>query len=141
VEALCLGKNCNWNNTLVILVADHCRRNSLEDLVYSQEIFKIPMLWLGGALEARGKRIEKLGTQVDIPITLINQLGLTGDFPFAKDLLSDGSNSFAFYAFNEGFAFITDSSTVIYDHNLEVLFLKQVMIRSMPKNWENHTFR
>jgi phosphoglycerol transferase MdoB-like AlkP superfamily enzyme len=107
-----------WNNTLVILVADHCRRNSLEDLVYSQEIFKIPMLWLGGALQTRGKRIEKLGTQVDIPITLINQLGLTGDFPFAKDLLSDGSNSFAFYAFNEGFAFITDSSTVIYDHKL-----------------------
>jgi phosphoglycerol transferase MdoB-like AlkP superfamily enzyme len=107
-----------WNNTLVILVADHCRRNSFEDLVYSQEIFKIPMLWLGGALEARGKRIEKLGTQVDIPITLINQLGLTGDFPFAKDLLSDRSNSFAFYAFNEGFAFMTDSSTVIYDHKL-----------------------
>jgi phosphoglycerol transferase MdoB-like AlkP superfamily enzyme len=44
-----------WNNTLVILVADHCRRNSLEDLVYSQEIFKIPMLWLGGALQARGR--------------------------------------------------------------------------------------
>lgn len=113
-----------WNNTLVILVADHCRRNSLEDLVYSQEIFKIPMLWLGGALEARGKRIEKLGTQVDIPLTLINQLGLTGDFPFTKDLLSDGSNSFAFYAFNEGFAFMTDSSTVIYDHKLGAPVLK-----------------
>jgi phosphoglycerol transferase MdoB-like AlkP superfamily enzyme len=107
-----------WNNTLVILVADHCRRNSPEDLVYSQEIFKIPMLWLGGALEARGRRIEKLGTQVDIPLTLINQLGVAGDFPFARDLLSDGSNSFAFYAFNEGFAFLTDSSTVIYDHKL-----------------------
>lgn len=113
-----------WENTLVILVADHCRRNSTKDLVYSQEIFKIPMLWLGGALKASGKRIEKLGTQVDIPVTLLNQLGLQGEFPFAKDLLSDRSNSFAFYTFNEGFAFLTDSSTVIYDHKLGKPVLK-----------------
>jgi phosphoglycerol transferase MdoB-like AlkP superfamily enzyme len=107
-----------WNNTLVILVADHCRKNSTDDLVYSQEIFKIPMLWTGGALNETGKRIEKLGSQVDISLTLLNQLDIPGNFPYAKDLLSDESNSFAFYTFNEGFAFLTDSSTVIYDHKL-----------------------
>jgi phosphoglycerol transferase MdoB-like AlkP superfamily enzyme len=107
-----------WENTLVILVADHCRRNSTNDLVYSQDIFKIPMLWLGGALNETGKRIEKLGSQVDISLTLLNQLDIPGDFPYAKDLLSVESNSFAFYTFNEGFAFLTDSSTVIYDHKL-----------------------
>ena len=107
-----------WKNTLVVLIADHCRRNTLDDLVFSQKIFKIPMLWLGGALKAGGKRIEKLGTQVDIPVTLLNQLDLPGEFPFGKDLLSDKSNSFAFYVYNEGFAFITDSSTFIYDHKL-----------------------
>jgi phosphoglycerol transferase MdoB-like AlkP superfamily enzyme len=123
-----------WKNTLVILVADHCRRNSTSDLVYSQEIFKIPMLWLGGALEARGKRIEKLGTQVDIPVTLLNQLGLHGEFPFAKDLLSDKSKSFAFYTFNEGFAFITDSSTVIYDHKLGGPVVKTGMGQEYAEN-------
>jgi phosphoglycerol transferase MdoB-like AlkP superfamily enzyme len=114
-----------WKNTLVILVADHCRRNSLNDLVYSQEIFRIPMLWLGGALEKGGERIKKLGTQVDIPVTLLNQLDIPNEFPFSKDLLSDKSNSFAFYVFNEGFAFITDSSTVIYDHKLGGPVLKK----------------
>lgn len=113
-----------WKNTLVVLVADHCRRNSPDDLVYSQNIFRIPMLWLGGALESGGKRIEKLGSQVDIPVTLLNQLDLPGEFPFGKDLLSDKSNSFAFYVFNEGFAFITDSSAVIYDHKLGAPVLK-----------------
>jgi phosphoglycerol transferase MdoB-like AlkP superfamily enzyme len=107
-----------WKNTLVILVADHCRRNSTDDLVYSQDIFKIPMLWMGGALNEPGKRIEKFGSQVDISLTLLNQLDISGNFPYAKDLLSDESNSFAFYTFNEGFAFITDSSAVIYDHKL-----------------------
>jgi hypothetical protein len=60
--------------------------------------------------------IEKLGSQVDIPVTLFNQLGLEGSFPFSKDLLSDKSRSFAFYTYNEGFGFISDSSVYIYDH-------------------------
>jgi phosphoglycerol transferase MdoB-like AlkP superfamily enzyme len=107
-----------WDNTLIIMVADHCRRNSLEVLVYSEEIFKIPMLWLGGALDKNGIRIEKYGSQVDIPITLLNQMDLMYSFPFGKDLFCEKSNSFAFYTFNEGFAFLTDSSTIIYDHNL-----------------------
>jgi hypothetical protein len=45
----------------------------------------------------------------------MNQLGIKGDFPFSKNLLSDESKSFAFYTFNEGFGFITDSSSVEYD--------------------------
>ena len=107
-----------WKNTLVILVADHCRRNSQNDFVYSQEIYKIPMLWIGGAVNEHGKIVQKFGSQVDIPVTLLDQLSLRGDFSFGKDLLSEESDSFAFYCFNEGFAFITDTSTVIYDHKL-----------------------
>ncbi len=107
-----------WKNTLVVLIADHCRRNSVEVLAYSEEIFRIPMLWLGGALAVQGTRIDKYGSQVDIPLTLLHQLGLDDIYPFAKDLLSPESASFAFYTFNEGFAFITDSSKYIYDHKL-----------------------
>lgn len=107
-----------WANTLVILVADHCRRNSLDVLVYSEEIFRIPMLWLGGALNARDIKIDKYGCQPDIAVTLLDQMGIEADFPFSKDLLNTSSRSFAFYAFNEGFAFITDSAVLIYDHKL-----------------------
>jgi len=107
-----------WRNTLVVIVADHCRRNSAEVMVYSEEIFKIPMLWLGGALSATGIRIDKVGSQVDIPLTILHQLGLNDKYPFSKDILSPSSGSFAFYAFNEGFGFITDSSKCIYDHKL-----------------------
>ena len=78
----------------------------------------IPMLWLGGALAQTGITIEKTGSQVDIPLTILRQLGLDGDYPFSKDLLSAGSGSFAFYTFNEGFGFITDSSKYIYEHKL-----------------------
>jgi phosphoglycerol transferase MdoB-like AlkP superfamily enzyme len=107
-----------WGNTLVILISDHCRRNSVEVLAYSEDIFRIPMLWLGGALAIHDTEIEKYGSQVDIPLTLLHQLGLDDNYPFGKDLLSGESHSFAFYTFNEGFAFITDSSKYVYDHKL-----------------------
>lgn len=107
-----------WGNTLVILVADHCRLSYPEDLVYSENVFRIPMLWLGGAVKNPGTRIDKIGSQVDLPLILANQLGLGGEFPFSKDFLSEESPEFAFYVYNEGFAFITDSSRVIYDHKL-----------------------
>jgi len=104
-----------WKNTLIILVADHCARILSDMPNYKQNVFKIPMLWIGGALSKTDLRIGKLGSQVDIPVTLLNQLGLSGNFPFSKDLLSDKSKSFAFYTYNEGFGFVTDSSAVGFD--------------------------
>jgi phosphoglycerol transferase MdoB-like AlkP superfamily enzyme len=114
-----------WKNTLVIMVADHCARISEDMLIYSPYVFRIPMVWAGGALSKKRMRIEKLGSQVDIPLTLLDQMGIEGNFPFGKDLLSDKSNSFAFYTFNEGFGFITDSSKVAYDHKLSNFVLKE----------------
>jgi phosphoglycerol transferase MdoB-like AlkP superfamily enzyme len=106
-----------WDNTLIIMVADHCCRISADMPIYSQEVFKIPMLWLGGALTEKPLIISKKGSQVDIAETLLNQLGLeSGSFKFGKDLLSKSSGSYAFYTYNEGFAFLTDSSVAIYDH-------------------------
>jgi phosphoglycerol transferase MdoB-like AlkP superfamily enzyme len=114
-----------WKNTLIIMVADHCCRVSEDMLIYSQNVFKIPMVWIGGALLKKGIRIDKLGSQVDIPVTLLNQLDLSSNFPFAKDLFSPQSRSFAFYTYNEGFGFITDSSAVIYDHKSKNLVLRE----------------
>lgn len=108
-----------WKNILVILVADHCRRYSDKVPVYSEEIFKIPMLWLGGALSVKNITITQIGNQFDIPLTIANQLGMKSSFTFSKDLLSDKSASFAFYTYNEGFAFITDTATSIYDIKLK----------------------
>jgi phosphoglycerol transferase MdoB-like AlkP superfamily enzyme len=108
-----------WKNTLIILIADHCRRNSEKIPVYSEEIFRIPMLWLGGALAVRNIEIKKYGNQFDLPLTLSNQINIKSSFPFSKDLLSESSASFSFYTYNEGFAFITDTAAAIYDVKLK----------------------
>jgi phosphoglycerol transferase MdoB-like AlkP superfamily enzyme len=104
-----------WKNTLIIMVADHAARITDDMPNYKQNVFKIPMLWVGGAVAKKGLKVEKFGSQVDIPITLLDQLGIDGNFPFGKDLLSDHSKSFAFYTYNEGFGFLTDSSAVGFD--------------------------
>jgi phosphoglycerol transferase MdoB-like AlkP superfamily enzyme len=108
-----------WQNTLIIMVADHCCRISTDVPNGSRGIFRIPMVWTGGALNVSGLKIEKTGGQVDIANTLLNQVGFEGSFPFGKDLLSKDSKSFAFYTYNEGFGFITDSSAVQYDQKVK----------------------
>jgi phosphoglycerol transferase MdoB-like AlkP superfamily enzyme len=108
-----------WKNTLVILVGDHCRRNGADEPAYSEQIFRIPMLWTGGAVAPKGLRISKYASQTDIPSTLMHQLGIRTTFQFGKDLFSESSKSFAFYTFNEGFGFITDTSACIYDHKMK----------------------
>lgn len=58
--------------------------------------------------------------QVDLPKTLLNQLGMKVDqYPYSKDLFSADGSGFAEYAFNDGFGFLTDSIRYVYDHNAD----------------------
>jgi phosphoglycerol transferase MdoB-like AlkP superfamily enzyme len=113
-----------WKRTLIVMVADHGAR--LDDMpVFAPSVFKIPMLWVGGALTQKGIEVKKFGSQVDIPVTLLGQIGIKGSFQFGKDLLSENSNSFAFYTFNEGFGFFNDSSAVAYDHKMKDFVIRE----------------
>lgn len=106
-----------WNNTLFILVADHGSNKPGKSQNHDFEKFQIPMLWLGGALNDTIKSMDKIGSQIDIPATLLNQLGISSsDYSYSKDLFLEGSPEFAFYVFNDGFGYITDSTRLIYDN-------------------------
>ncbi len=120
----CLGvffraaKTKEWyKNTLFVLIADHGHRFPGQDPNYVVSKFKIPMLWLGGALAIDSLNIKTVGSQVDLAATLLGQLDYnTQAFKFSKNLLSDGYKPFAYYVFNDGFGFVTDSTTIIFDH-------------------------
>ncbi len=106
-----------YKNTLFILIADHGHRLPGNDPNYAVNKFKIPMLWLGGALSKDSLVVKTPGSQVDLAATLLGQLGLkTKQFKFSRNLLSDGSKPFAYYAFSDGFGFVTDSTSIIFDH-------------------------
>jgi phosphoglycerol transferase MdoB-like AlkP superfamily enzyme len=114
-----------WKNTLVVLVADHGARYSEEIPPYSTLVFRIPMIWTGGVVAGKRMVVNKFGSQVDIPLTILDQMGIQADFPFSKDLLCQASGSFAFYTYNEGFGFISDSSAIAYDHKSREVVWKE----------------
>lgn len=120
----CLGAFFNeartkewYKNTLFILIADHGHRFPNNDPNFVLSKFKIPMLWLGGALDNDSLKVNTIGSQVDLAATLLDQLGLNSKkFQFSKNLLSNGHKPFAYYVFNDGFGFVSDSTSVIFDH-------------------------
>lgn len=106
-----------WDSTLFILVADHGSNRPGNSQNHEMDKFRIPMLWLGGALESDMKIFEKLGSQLDLPNTLLSQLSkYDTSYYYSKDLFREDYSGFVFYAFNDGFGFITDTSKVIFDN-------------------------
>ena len=100
-----------------MLIADHGVRYLSKHPNYAPERFKIPMLWLGGALAVEPKVVEHTSSQIDLAATLLTQMGMeTSEYRFSKDLFGQPSVPFAYYVFNDGFGFMTDSSKFIYDH-------------------------
>lgn len=109
-----LKKQPSWKHTLLIITADHTSREP--DLVdaESPDNFKIPMLWLGGALQKKG--IESgISMQTDLAPTLMQQLGWKPKPNyFAKNMF--GSRKFAYFCLNSGWGIASP----------EVIFFKDV---------------
>ena len=104
-----------WEKTLLILLADHSyRAGNLAE--HDEKRYRIPMLWLGGALAVRDTVIHSFGSQTDLPFTMLGQLNLSRDeFTFSNDLLSGYPGSFACYTFHDGIGFISDSTYTVYN--------------------------
>lgn len=104
-----------WNNTWFILVADHGSRLPGDKPYSSPEKFRIPMLWLGGAI-ITDTIINKTSSQIDIPLMIGNQLNKDFDnFGFSKDVLNT-QDGFAFFVYNNGFGFFNDSTGFVWDN-------------------------
>jgi phosphoglycerol transferase MdoB-like AlkP superfamily enzyme len=120
----CLGSFVNrlketpaWENLLIIGVADHAFGNYPAG-VQNHEImrYRIPMFWVGGALAASGT-CPTYGSQTDLGATLLNQLEIGHDqLKFSKDLMDPNIGHYGFYAFSDGFGFVTDSIRYIQDN-------------------------
>jgi phosphoglycerol transferase MdoB-like AlkP superfamily enzyme len=108
-----------WKNTLVIITADHGHRSPGSSPNHVPERFKIPMLWLGGAID-NPQQIHSTGNQTDLANTLLAQVGIAQqEFNFSKDLLSSVNQSFTVYSFNNGFGYLTPETHFVYDFDLK----------------------
>ncbi|QNM86874.1 sulfatase-like hydrolase/transferase [Polaribacter pectinis] len=113
------AKKQTWyKNTLIVIMADH-GHSSPKHLgpFNSPKRFRIPMLWLGGALHKTGIEISTISSQVDFPYTLLDLLKTdNSSFTFSKNIFNTSSEQYAHYIFNKGFGTLNKNGVFMYDY-------------------------
>ena len=88
-----------------------------EGAYFSPKKFRIPMLWLGGALHKKGIEIDNITSQVDFSYTLLDLLnGDNSEFKFSKNLFNKSENQYAHYTFNKGFGTLSKNGLYLFDY-------------------------
>lgn len=105
-----------WKNTLIVFVPDHVGgyKENLND--HDRSRYQIPLILAGGAI-SRPMRVGIIGSQQDIAATLLGQLGVEHrEFTFSKNMMSDATPKFAFFAVNDAFGIVSEENSLIYDN-------------------------
>jgi len=119
----CLGafidgfrKSPLWDNTLLIVTADHGTLPPGPTDITETASYRIPLIWSGGVVDSL-QRIETITQQVDFGTSLVHQLGWEADpSRFAKDFFT--SHPFAFYALDSGWGYVTPEGEYYFDQNI-----------------------
>ena len=124
------AKRSKWyNNTLFIIVADHSHHSYKNNDFFRKDYHHIPLLLYGNVIkpEYRGLQWDKLGTQVDIAKTLLNQMDISSDeFHWGKDLLNPHAPEFANIAFEEGIGWVRPNADFFYHMKLDHFYYKNI---------------
>ena len=105
-----------WKNTLIVFVPDHVGgyKENLND--HDRSRYQIPLMLAGGAI-SRPMKVGIIGSQHDIAATLLGQLGVEHrEFTFSKNMMSDATPKFAFFAVNDAFGVVSEENSLIYDN-------------------------
>ena len=105
-----------WNNMLVILIADHGMPYPSTLTTGAEERQRIPMIWTGGALEQSGMEVDTFCSQADLAATLLAQMGIANeDFIFSHDIFDNNQPHYAFWTWNNAFGLKDNEGKIIYN--------------------------
>ena len=114
-----LEQSEEWNNTLVIIIADHAYLYPYGIAASAVTRHRIPMLWLGGAIE-EARTVDNYCSQTDLAATLLSQLGLDHSrFTMSRNIFAPEAEQFGYYTFNNGFGVVNSAGATIYDCTTE----------------------
>ena len=118
-DFISFAKKQEWyKNTLIVIMSDHGHSSPKHEGPYfSPKKFRIPMLWLGGAVNSKIKEINNYSSQVDFSYTLLDLLnGDKDDFDFGKNIFNTSDDQYAYYSFNKGFGIKNKNGFYLYDY-------------------------
>ncbi len=117
-----------WDNLLLIVVGDHTYNSAnvpnhnyhkLYNIDYHSPLCHlIPHIWSGGALNRHGVE-DSFVSQVDIPVTLLGELGISNrDFKFGRDIFDPNSTDaqLGYYTYNDGSVVVDSLGASIFDN-------------------------
>jgi phosphoglycerol transferase MdoB-like AlkP superfamily enzyme len=126
-----------WDNTVVVVVADHGHTLPEWSAIHSPSKFRIPLLLTGGALQpaAAGRVVRTFGSQTDVAATLLAQLGLPArEYAWSRNLLGPAPaaapGGFAFYCFTDGFGMMTPDGELTIDNVSRRLIYRAPRVRN-----------
>jgi phosphoglycerol transferase MdoB-like AlkP superfamily enzyme len=115
-----------WENTLLVITADHGHPLPDNGNSSNPKKYKIPMLWVGGAVAARDTVIHTIGGHTDIANTVLAQLNMYDTrFGFSHNMLSPSYNPFAVFVFNNGFGLIQQDKLLVFDNAAKSVLVNQ----------------
>jgi phosphoglycerol transferase MdoB-like AlkP superfamily enzyme len=145
-----------FKNTLFVIVADHSHENHRDFDFEEAEFHHIPFLLYGEVIkpEFRGRKIDKVCSQLDIVPTLLRQLQVKADaYPFGKNILNPASNSFAYFYYFTGTGVINNNCYATYNSekdelvrtdckdSLEILKIKKLNHAFLQTQFEDYLSR
>ena len=116
-----------YKNTLIVIMSDHGHSSPKHEGPYfSPKKFRIPMLWLGGAVNSSLKENNTFSSQVDFSYTLLNLLNVNNEeFIFGKNIFNTNEEQYAHYVFNKGYGTINKHGVYLYDYISKKSILNQ----------------
>lgn len=122
-----------WQNTIVVLIADHGTK--IPESQFKSDDFRIPMLWIGGAIKEKGLVIEKIGSQLDFSKMILSQLNIESkDFIWSKNLLNHGTKGWANFIFNDGFGMVKPEGSYTFDNVGKKIIQQQGKVTNIEIN-------
>lgn len=104
----------SWENTLIIITADHGALEPGPTEIIDPETYRIPLIFTGGVVKKPGI-YNNVGGQSDLVPTLVKQFGwIPAPELFGHDLFS--TPQYAFYMCNSGWGYITKGGRYFYDN-------------------------
>lgn len=113
----CLKQLPEWENTMVIISADHGSVKPNDYQIFESEKYRIPLILSGGVVK-NSRRYHHVVGQADLAYTLSEFFGETSNpFIYGKSLF-DTSQSFASYYYQVGAGIVRDSAELVFDYKL-----------------------